>query len=65
MDYWRNSPAGSQVITLEHYCKQWDVTPLKVWPSFEDMLLEEITRVSALFGEETGHLHPELEFLPV
>lgn len=53
------------MITLEHYCKQWDVTPLKVWPSFEDMLLEEITRVSALFGEETGHLHPELEFLPV
>ena len=51
--------------TKVYYCKQWDVTPLKTWPSFEDMLSEEIARVSALFNEETGQLHPEHDFLPL
>jgi len=48
-----------------YYCEQWDVTPLKIWPSFEEMLTEEITRVSELFNEETGLLFPDEEFLPV
>jgi len=48
-----------------YYCEEWDVTPLKSWPSFEEMLIEEITRVSKLFNEETGLLFPAEEFLPV
>lgn len=48
-----------------YYCKQWDVTPLKTWSSFEDMLLEEIARVSSLFKEDIGKLSSEREFLPI
>ena len=34
------------------YCPRWDITPLKEWNSFSEMLIEEIQRLKSLHGAD-------------
>ena len=41
--------SGSQKV---FYCPRWDITPLKEWNSFSEMLIEEIQRLKSLHGAD-------------
>ena len=41
--------SGSQKV---FYCPRWDITPLKEWNSFSEMLIEEIQRLRSLHGAD-------------
>ena len=41
--------SGSQKV---FYCRRWDITPLKEWNSFSEMLIEEIQRLKSLHGTD-------------
>ena len=39
-------------VSTVYYCARRDATPLKEWPSFSDMLIEEIQRLKSLHGAD-------------
>ena len=41
--------SGSQKV---FYCPRWDITPLKEWNSFSEMLIEETQRLRSLHGAD-------------
>ena len=41
--------SGSQKV---FYCPRWDITPLKEWNSFSEMLIEEIQRLKSIHGSD-------------
>ena len=41
--------SGSQKV---FYCARWDITPLKEWNSFSEMLIEEIQRLKSIHGAD-------------
>ncbi len=53
---------GSQKV---FYCPRWDITPLKEWNSFSEMLIEEIQRLRSLHGADGMLQVPREETLPI
>ena len=47
------------------YCPRWDITPLKEWNSFSEMLIEEIQRLRSLHGADGMLQVPREETLPI
>ena len=39
-------------VSTVYYCARRDATPIKEWPSFSDMLIEEIQRLKSLHGAD-------------
>ena len=54
--------SGSQKV---FYCPRWDITPLKEWNSFSEMLIEEIQRLRSLHGADGMLQVPREETLPI
>ena len=54
--------SGSQKV---FYCPRWDITPLKEWNSFSEMLIEEIQRLKSLHGADGMLQVPREETLPI
>ena len=54
--------SGSQKV---FYCPRWDITPLKEWNSFSEMLIEEIQRLISLHGADGMLQVPSEETLPI
>ena len=54
--------SGSQKV---FYCPRWDITPLKEWNSFSEMLIEEIQRLKSLHGVDGMLQVPREETLPI
>ena len=54
--------SGSQKV---FYCPRWDITPLKEWNSFSEMLIEEIQRLRPLHGADGMLQVPREETLPI
>ena len=54
--------SGSQKV---FYCPRWDITPLKEWNSFSEMLIEEIQRLKSLHGTDGMLQVPREETLPI
>ena len=54
--------SGSQKV---FYCPRWDITPLKEWNSFSEMLIEEIQRLKSLHGSDGMLQVPREETLPI
>ena len=43
---------GSLLYIKVYYCARGDATPIKEWPSFSDMLIEEIQRLKSLHNAD-------------
>ena len=54
--------SGSQKV---FYCPRWDITPLKEWNSFSEMLIEEIQRLKSIHGADGMLQVPREETLPI
>ena len=54
--------SGSQKV---FYCPRWDITPLKEWNSFSEMLIEEIQRLKSLHDADGMLQVPSEETLPI
>ena len=54
--------SGSQKM---FYCLRWDITPIKEWNSFSEMLIEEIQRLKSLHGADGMLQVPREETLPI
>ena len=54
--------SGSQKV---FYCPRWDITPLKEWNSFSEMLIEEIQRLKSLHGADGMLQVPSEKTLPI
>jgi len=54
--------SGSQKV---FYCPRWDITPLKEWNSFSEMLIEEIQRLKSLHDADGMLQVPSEKTLPI
>jgi len=50
--YERPSNADASCFFIGGYSSRWDITPLKEWNSFSEMLIEEIQRLKSLHGAD-------------
>jgi len=50
--YERPSNADASCFFIGGYCPRWDITPLKEWNSFSEMLIEEIQRLKSIHGSD-------------